>query len=57
MNECYFCGASGNTAHIASIKVRGRRDGVRIQKNIKICDACRIWRNKEDIREAVSAMD
>lgn len=32
MNECYFCGASGNTAHIASIKVRGRRDGVRIQK-------------------------
>ncbi len=37
MNECYFCGASGNTAHIASIKVRGRRDGVRIQKNIKIC--------------------
>lgn len=57
MNECYCCGASGDSAHIALVKVRGRRDGVRIQKNIKICDACRIWRSKEDIKEAVSAME
>lgn len=35
MNECYFCGASGSTAHIALVKVRGRRDGVRIQKKYK----------------------
>lgn len=58
MNEYYFCGASGNSAHIALVKVRGKRDGVRIQKNIKkICDACRIWRSKEDIKEAVAAME
>lgn len=35
MNECYFCGASGNSAHIALVKVRGKRDGVRIQKKYK----------------------
>lgn len=57
MSRCFFCGEAESRRPNVPIKVRGYKDGVRVQKNIRACEYCLSWRNKEDIKDTVGAYE
>lgn len=51
MTRCYFCGASDIKIPNSKITIKGKKNGNRVQKAIRICNCCGAWMFSEDIKE------
>ena len=54
MTRCYFCGASDIKIPNSKITIKGKKNGNRVQKTIRICNYCGAWKTDEEICQEIS---
>lgn len=53
MTKCWWCGISDVYVSNSKCTYRGKKNGKRVQKTVRICDCCGAWMNDNDIKEEV----
>ncbi|WP_368291335.1 hypothetical protein [Coprococcus sp. RTP21281st1_F1_RTP21281_210402] len=53
MTRCYFCEASDIKIPNYKVTIKGKKNGNRVQKTIRVCNCCGAWMSSEDIKEKV----
>lgn len=54
MTRCYFCGVSDIKVPNCKITIKGKKNGNRVQKTVRICNCCGCWNTDEELREEIS---
>lgn len=54
MTRCYFCEASDIKIPNSKVTIKGKKDGNRVQKTIRICNCCGAWKTDEEICQEIS---